>query len=691
MRSLSFPRERLPHLLLWLLVLVLVVGANIIAAPIGYQSAVHLEDLPVEQRDGFLRALASLHLDPVNVAWYWIIIGAIMNVISLIMGWLLVRRGQPAGLATYLAIVMLALAAAQYPPGIAEMFPGRPVLQVAVLLLTLIGVSGLFILPLVFPDGRFVPRWTVFIVPYLLGSFALLWKNPGFLESPVTDTISTIALAGMLVGAPIYRYRRVSTPEQRRQTRWVMLGFVIGIPAFFLGDAMMRNIDDTPLGIACLIGFLIFIEIGFNIPFLAVGAAILFHRLFDIDVVLSRTLTWLAMTLAVIGTYIGIVLGIGHLLDSEGSLLLSLLATGLVAVVFQPARARVQLVVDRLIFGERDDPYAVLSRIGHRIEDTLSATELLPQIVRTTAEALRLPYVALFLDRTGGRELVASTGVASPATLQLPLVYQGQALGVLEVARRSPGDAFGAADRRLLEDLARQVGIAAHTVTLADELQRSREAIISSREEERRRLRRDLHDGLGAQLAALIMQTGAIRAKVRPDPEAAERALIELREELKVAVDDVRRLVHGLRPPSLDQLGLTGVLRARLDRLRAGSADREQPGLDVEFVATDPMPPLPAAVEVAAIHIVDEAVTNVVRHARATRLVVSLAHADNTLEIVVSDNGTGFSMDGITPGIGLQSMRERARELGGSWEMSERPGGHGTVITVRLPAPGTTP
>lgn len=691
MRSLSFPRERLPHLALWLLVLVLVVAVSIISAPIGYRSTVALDDLPIAQRDGFIDALAALHVRPVYVAWYWILVDVITSVVALIIGWLLVRRGQPAGLSTYLAIVMLALGAAEYPPSIADMYPGRPVLQAVILLLTITGVSGLFILPLVFPDGRFVPRWTRFVVPLILGSFALLWKNPRFLEGPILDTLSTFALISVLVGAPIYRYHRVSTPVQRRQTRWVMLGFTIGIPAFFLGDAMMRNIDDTALGIACFFGFLIFIQVGFNTPFLAVTAAILFHRLFDIDVVLSRTLTWLIMTVAVIGTYIGIVLGVGNLLGSEGNILLSLLATGLVAVAFQPARARVQQAVDRLIFGERDDPYAVLSRIGHRIEDTLSATDLLPQIVRTTAEALRLPYVALFLDRTGGRELVASTGVASPATLQLPLVYQGQALGVLEVAQRSPGDAFSAADRRLLEDLARQVGIAAHTVTLADELQRSREAIISSREEERRRLRRDLHDGLGAQLAALIMQTSGIRANVRHDPEAAERDLSELREELKVAMDDVRRLVHGLRPPSLDQLGLVGALRARLERLRAGSLDQEQPGLDVVFDATDPMPALPAAVEVAAMHIVDEAVTNVIRHADATTLTVSLTHSDGTLTIVVADNGTGFTMDGITPGIGLQSMRERARELGGSWEMDRVPDDRGTVITVRLPAPGGMP
>ena len=685
MRFLAIPRGRLPHVGLWLLALGLVIGAQVVSLPTGYESTVDLKDFQVEDRDDIRGALDVLHLTPTHLAWYFIVAGAVTNVILVVMGWLLVRRGQPAGISTYLAIIVVAFGAAQYPPSIPDLYPGRPILQAVILGLTVIAVSGFFILPLVFPDGRFVPRWTVLVALYIVASFTLLWDNPGFLDSLVAEVISTLMLAAVLIGAPIYRYRRVSTPEQRRQTRIVLLGFVIGMPAFFIADAMMRNIDSSPLGIFFLFGFMILIQVGFNAPFLAVGLAILNHRLFDIDVILSRTLVWLSMTIAVTGAYIGIVLGIGSLLDSERNLLLSLLATGLVAVAFQPARARVQRAVDRFVFGERDDPYAVLSRIGHRIEDTLSGTDLLPQIVRTTADALRLPYVALFLDRAGSPELVTATGTASPATLRLPLTYQGQPLGSLEVAQRSPGDAFSASDRRLLEDLARQIGIAAHTVTLADELQRSREEIVTSREEERRRLRRDLHDGLGAQLAALIMQTGAIRSQVRRNPEVADRELRELREELKVAVDDVRRLVHGLRPPALDELGLVGALRARLDRLHAHPGEGE--GLAIRFEAHEPLPPLPAAVEVATIHIVDEAVTNVVRHANARSLLVTVAHDHNTLVVSIEDDGTGFDLAAISPGIGLQSMRERARELGGTWAMTPREEGSGCRITVRLPVP----
>jgi hypothetical protein len=293
-----------------------------------------LPDFAPEDRDDVRHALSKLHLTPAHLGWFWIIVGVVTSVITVVMGWLLVQRGKPAGFATYLAVVTLATQAAMYPPDIDDIYPDRPVFQAIVLALTVTGVSGLFILPLVFPDGRFVPRWTVFVAMFIVAQFVLFWDSPGFLESIAVEVVGTILLVAILVGAPIYRYRRVSTPEQRRQTHWVMLGFVIGIPSFFAGDALMRNIDSSPQGIASLLGFMILIQIGFNLPFMAVAAGILFHRLFDIDVILGRTLTWLAMTGAVVGAYVGIVLGIGSLLGTDDSLILSLLATGLVAVAF---------------------------------------------------------------------------------------------------------------------------------------------------------------------------------------------------------------------------------------------------------------------------------------------------------------------------------------------------------------------
>ena len=224
---------------------------------------------------------------------------------------------------------------------------------------------------------------------------------------------------------------------------------------------------------------------------------------------------------------------------------------------------------NHLLYGERDDPYAVLSRLGRQLESTLASEEILPAIVQTMTEALRLPYAAIVLEGSVSQP-AAVAGSPVAGALRLPLVYGAEPVGELVVAPRSPGESFGAADCRLLADLARQIGVAAHAVRLTADLQRSRERLVAAREEERRRLRRDLHDGLGSQLAALAMQATALRATIERDPTAAAEAAAELRAELRAAVADIRRLVHGLRPPALDELGLAGALRERVTRYGAG-------------------------------------------------------------------------------------------------------------------------
>jgi signal transduction histidine kinase len=680
--------------MLWLLAAAAIAFVMVRLVPETYRELVALEAVPEGDRDAMRRALAELHLSPTTIAWYQLIaFSAVGALVNLTIGWLLIRRPPRTGFVCFLAFVLLALTNAVYPPDIDDLLAGLPVEQAITRATTVIAIGGFFTLPFVFPDGRFVPRWTVFWGIYNFAGVATFAFAPSLLPD---GDVWTAVEAGMtvltvisIVISLVYRYRKVSTPIQRRQTRWVVFGLLIGVPGFFLGDAFMRNIDSSSTGIACLLGFLIIMPIATTLPVVTIGIAILNHRLFDIDVILSRTLVWLAMTGAIIGVYAGIVLGVGSLIDARDSVLLSLLATGLVAVAFQPVLMRVRRWIDRMLFGARDDPYAVLSRLGQQIEDTLHPGDLLSSIVRTTAETLRLPYAALFLERPEGPVLAAATGVASPSTLRLPLVYQGQSIGALEVATRTPGEVFGATDRRLLEDLTRQIGVAARTVGLAEDLQHSRERIVASREEERRRLRRDLHDGLGAQLAALIMQAGAARSLVRSDPAAADRELTALREELRGAVGEIRRLVQGLRPPALDELGLLGALRTRLARFDRGGIDAEDGALRVDADMDDALPPLSAATEVAAFRIVEEAVTNVVKHARATRVTVTLRSDGSDLHIAVVDDGVGLGSPGDETGLGLQSIRERATELGGSVAIEAGPNGMGTAVLVSLPiSPG---
>ncbi len=405
--------------------------------------------------------------------------------------------------------------------------------------------------------------------------------------------------------------------------------------------------------------------------------AILRYNLYDIDLFINRTLVYGALTACVVAIYVMVVVALGYMFQARGNLAVSLSATGLVAVVFQPLRGRLQRGVNRLMYGERDDPYAVISRLGKRLEATIEPEAVLPTVVETIAQALKLPYAAILLEEEGQFRTAAAHGSSEADPEVLPLVYQREEIGRLLLSPRAPGEEFSDADRALLEDLARQAEVAVHAVRLTADLQRSRERLVATREEERRRLRRDLHDGLGAQLAGLSVQAGALRRLIPQDPAAADGMVVELREELRGAIADIRRLVYDLRPPALDDLGLAEALRRLAERY---GSENGQPRVAVEV--PENLPTLPAAVEVAVYRIAQEALTNVARHARAQSCVVRLAvDGDVSLEIV--DDGTGIPA-GRNAGVGLSSMRERASELGGSCVIQSVPEG-GTRVLVRLP------
>jgi signal transduction histidine kinase len=343
---------------------------------------------------------------------------------------------------------------------------------------------------------------------------------------------------------------------------------------------------------------------------LTIGVAVLRYRLWEIDVLINRALVYGALTASVIGLYVLLVGGLGALLQARGNLPISLLATGLIAVLFAPMRERFQRGVNRLMYGERDDPYKVLSQLGQRLEATLEPESVLPAVAQTVAQALKLPYAAIMLKEEGeGREgfaVAAAYGSPVGSPIRLPLVYQHEAVGQLVLAPRLGEEGFSPTDRRLLDDLARQAGTAAYAVLLTADLRRTRERLVAAREVERRRLRRDLHDGLGPQLSSQTLTIDAVRALMRQDPDTAEALLLDLKQQAQVAVADIRRLVYALRPPALDDHGLVGVLRET-------AAQYGQNGLVVSVNVPEPLQPLPAAVEVAAYRIALEAMTNVAR------------------------------------------------------------------------------
>jgi len=593
------------------------------------------------------------------------------------------RRSDDAmALLGALAVLMWGITFPNTTVALAESYPAS---ELPVALLGFLSLVTFTLFFYVFPDGRFVPRWTRWLA---LALVSLAVPSYFFPDSPasvatwpaVLQIPFYIVWMGSLVAVQVYRYRSVSGPAERQQTKWVVFGFTVAIVGF-LSAVSVYPFLSQPGPLAYLAGNTGIYLSMLMIP-LSIAGAVLRYRLFDIDLIINRTLVYGALTACTVGVYILVVGYLGTVFRTGDNLLFSLVATGVVAVLFAPLRDRLRRGVNRLMYGERDDPYAVLSRLGQRLEATLAPDAVLPTAVQTVAEALRLPYAAVEVERDGVFETAAATGEPPADALRLPLVYAGETVGRLVLGRRAGEQDFAPADRRLLDDLVRQIGVAVHAARLTDEalrlsadLQRSRERLVAAREEERRRLRRDLHDGLGPQLASLTMRAEAARDLVGTHPGRAEALLGDLIDGAQEAVADVRRLVYALRPPALDALGLVGALRSH--------AARQEGGPRVEIEAADELPPLPAAVEVAAYRIALEALNNAARHADAKSCTVRLALCDGALDLVVSDDGRGIGTE-RRAGVGLHSMRERAEELGGTFAVGPGPTG-GTRVEARLP------
>ena len=562
----------------------------------------------------------------------------------------------------------------------------------------------LIYVPLIFPDGRLLsPAWRLPAWSAALGlalAVAVLMFYPGPLPemglgvnpfgipdaAPILDML--LPLASVLLGvgffgslaAYIVRFRR-SAGIEREQMKWLVYAIGIYVPVTMLSSIALSMFPDFPWKDDIYI-----VETDLGILGIAVAAAIaiLRHRLYDINQIINRTLVYTALTVGVAALYGLVVGGLGVLVQSSSNLFVSLLATGLAAILVQPMRDGLQRLVNRLMYGERDDPYAVLSRLSHRLEGSLSPETTLPTVVEAVAQALKLPYVAIALRQEGDFKIMASYGLTGDEWVQLPLINQGKTIGQLRLSTRSPKEFFTPGEMRLLQDIARHIGVAAHSVLLtqdlrqlAEDLQRSREELVKSREEERRRLRRDLHDELGPQLASLKLNLDVARNLVSRDPGAAEALLLDLRTQCQSAIADIRQLVFDLRPPALDELGLIGAIQEYTRQIAS------QDGLQIRVDSPKDLPPLPAAVEVAAYRITLEAIANFIRHSQGSNCQVSLSRAGNNLQVEVCDDGLGLPK-AVQPGVGLNSMRERAAELGGTCVVEALQEG-GTHVLARLP------
>jgi signal transduction histidine kinase len=520
---------------------------------------------------------------------------------------------------------------------------------------------------LLFPDGRLLSRRWRWVVAGLVVN-TVIWTATGVLDPwggltaeigipgyprwtgfhqiQVLGAISAVGLLGSYVAALValvLRYRR-GAEQVRRQVLWLLLALVVIVVCF--GLASLLETESLVLGVLPLM----------LIP-LAIAIAVLRHQLLDIRFVVSRSVLYLLLTGGVVGAYLALIALLDRTVRREVSLNSSVLATLVIALAFNPVRVWLQRLIHRAFYGARQDPVRAIAEVGAQIGSAAGLTGVLAALCRV----MRFPAATIVVE---GNQLSAY-GELPAARHAIELRSGDDRLGELVVGLRAGESRVNAADEQVLALLAAPLAVAVQAKGLADELRESRERIITGREEERRRIRRDLHDGLGPVLTAVVLNADAARRLIETEPERTTALLAELRDQAIGAVEEIRRLVYDLRPPALDGLGLLGALREY-----AAMTSRRGDGVALTVTVDGPatLAELPAAVEVAAYRIATEALTNVIRHSTATTAAVRLTLEPDVLRLGVLDNGMNAGPEWKS-GVGLTSMSERAAELGGLCEI----------------------
>jgi signal transduction histidine kinase len=571
-----------------------------------------------------------------------------------------------------------------------------------------LGSGLLLLLPLVLllhPDGRLPSgRWRL---PALvsLASTALLpvtlvlvpsdvaqaqqGKLPAPLDSlhldpfliPLPDPIWHVLLRVAYVLLPlslvtpfavvVARYRK-ARGLRRTQMRWLLWAALMDL-------LVMLGVGVVP-GAVTSYGLTVCVALTVG----SVAIALVEPELVDIDALLGSTIVYGALVVASFVLDLLVLSAAGRVLDAGLSGSQSLLVSVfVVSLVYLPLRHRLWDRIRRTTQGERHDPYRVVSQLAERLETSDHPDQQLLEVARAVGRAFRSTYVGVEVFQADGGRTLAELGTPPERVEAMTVAYRGEEIGRL-LLPSGPRRSLRAADARLLADVVRQAAAAARAAQLTEELQASRERLVTAVEDERRRLRNELHDGLGPTLAAVASRIDTARLVGAREPEEADRILGMARAELTGMLAEVRRLVYGLRPPALDDVGLVGAIRQRLDGLQA-------PGLEVRLDAPAERLSLPAAVEVAALRIVSESLANVVRHARASMCTVKLTcPPGGPLVVTVTDDGVGIAPD-VSAGVGLVSLRERASELGGRCTVTAAGGGshgRGTIVRAELPLTG---
>ncbi len=505
---------------------------------------------------------------------------------------------------------------------------------------------------------------------------------------------AAIAAAGLAaIVSLVFRYRHAATVE-REQLKWLVYAGALIVTALLTEPLAEKLVGPgaatVDLQNAVTSGAVALVPI-------AIGVAIFRYHLYDIELVISKTLVYGSLATFITGVYVVIVAGIGSVAEHRAApnLGLSLLATAIVAVAFQPVRERVQRLANRLVYGQRATPYEVLSEFSARVAGSTAADDLLPRMARILAQGTGAARADVWLmvggmlrdDASwppGAPQLpaLAATGAGVPALAGadriLAVTHQGEVLGALSVSKR-PGEPLTPTEDKLLGSLAaqaglvlRNVGLKAELLAKLDDIRASRQRLVAAQDEERRRIERNIHDGAQQQLVALAIKLNLTESLVGTDADGERELLAELRKEAVDAVQDLRDLARGIYPPLLAGEGLAAALQAQA---------RKSP-VPAEVVA-DGVGRYPQDVEAVVYFCVLEALQNVAKYAGASCARVRLAGAGDALEFEVTDDGAGFELDGKSYGTGLQGMADRLNALGGTLDVRTSPGA-GTVITGRI-------
>lgn len=601
---------------------------------------------------------------------------------------LLVWRSPSHGVTRVLAVMAISGGVGLITVGLLD---GRTASQghwdVPFVLSGLAWIGGLPMLPLLlllFPTGSPpTPRWRPVLYAQLgavavLAGVVLADADPSRgLPQLLVVSAAVVLVAGALAAAIglVLRWRR-SVGDERAQLRVFALT-AAAVAGWYLVGGLLIGVGSGVGSPADTIA----IPVLFISPVLATGYAVARHHLYDIDPVVNRLAVWGLVSAVLLGGYLAAVAvlssvsGAGH-----GTPVVAGLVAVAVAVCLAPVRSGAQRLVDRAMYGHRDDPLQVLRIASMRLSRAVDPIDVGLEIVRTVSSSLRLPWAALDLETEGAWVRVAEVGVPPAGQCRLvPIRDAGEDVGRLLVAPRRGERGLADRDARLLVDLSMQVGPAVRAARLVTELTDSRERLVQARESERRRLRRDLHDCLSPALSGIGLSADTARRFLASQPGLADGMLQRISTEARDNAEVVRRMLADLRPAALDDAGLVAALTDRASQL-------VRPGeFHIQVCAPKALDVMSEGVQIAAYRIAVEAMTNAARHSGGRSCEVLLARSNGHLRITVSDDGRGLSEDTV-PGVGLASMRERASEAGG--HMTLDGSGHGLRVVAELPVRG---